>query len=154
MAKQKVTVKEIPTINGFLLKKVMPLVIVWLGVSGAFLAAPRLAPLLHSALTPKDVSDSFATFTDWKVLVAIVVGGFLGYNGTFVLAGLWPGAKDIYREAYAKSVAHEMIGAVLNFAIASIFSWIFFGALWPSVVAGLAVIAACFGAWRSYCFTN
>ncbi|QQJ96412.1 hypothetical protein JG536_12390 [Burkholderia ambifaria] len=148
-SKSNGSAKNSPTLNNYLLQKVTPLFIVWFGVSMAFWAAPYLG----MGVTSEYIRKSFSTFTEWRVLGVVVVGGVFGYLVTYGLAGFLKNGNDIWREAYAKNFAQEIIGAILNVSIAAVYSKMF-GAPWSNLVAGIFVIGGCFGAWRSYCFTR
>ncbi|GAQ28105.1 hypothetical protein SAMD00023378_1788 [Ralstonia sp. NT80] len=145
----KRTKKSEATFINYLIKKVVPLFIVWLGVLLAILAAPLVVP---DAMA-QDARGNFAKFADWKSLVIVVLGGVIG-SAVFRITAAWvSNEQQDYRKWYGNDIAQEIIGAVLNVSMAAVFAKCL-GAPWGGFLLGLTLIFVCFGAWKSYCFTD
>lgn len=141
--------KSEATFINFAIKRVMPLFILWSGVFLAVLGAPKMVS--HS--TAQDLRENFDKLADWKSLALVVGGGIFGYIVFRIGAALLSNENDKYRSWYGSDVAQEIIGAILNFTVATIYAQAL-GGSWLVAAGGFAIIWVCFGAWKSFCFTD
>lgn len=134
--------------RAFLYTKVVPIFIIWFGIS---LSISRLGSILSSDIL-NTLRLNYIELVEWHLIAIVVVGGVLGYLIFVTLAALGYRGNDNYRDWYKAEVAQEIIGTVMNVAMAAFYSPIFFGAPKINILAAIMAIGVSFGAWKAFCF--
>ena len=137
-----------PTVINYLAVKVLPIAIPWLGVALALLGLQNLDKQKWPALNVQ-----FVNLIEWPVLLVTTACAILGIVLYLSLLGLFARSGEKYRSWFKEDAAQEVISVVLNMAVAAVYSKMF-SDTWTYFAIGVALIALCYGSWRTFCFND
>lgn len=132
----------------YLAVKVLPIAIPWLGVALSLLGLQHL----DKKKWP-EVNVQFVDLIEWPVLLVTTVCAILGVVLYLSLLGLFARKGEKYRSWFKEDAAQEVISVVLNMAVAALYSKMF-SDTWTYFIVGVALIALCYGSWRTFCFSD
>ncbi|MGA9914397.1 hypothetical protein [Paraburkholderia sp.] len=145
---QSLNLRGEPSVRNYVATKLLPIAIPWLGIALSLLGLQHADKKKWPAL-----NMNFGDLVDWPVLAITTACAILGIVLYLSLLGLVAKKGEKYRSWYTEDAAQEVVSVVLNMAAGGIYSRMFYDS-WTYFAIGWALVVVCYGAWRSFCFSD